>query len=139
MQDIDGYQDTDLPFVDDALEGPTEIEGMDYFPGNTEGHWLPDTVREMSPEEIAVSAVRAGIKKEILPPKGTLMVFDSVSDRGQHYTYAAIFVDGNWYLTGNGNFIPRDMTNADLMARLSSSTKRITNIKVAMTFDRIEN
>ena len=54
---------------------------------------------------------------------------------GKVLTYAAVFANDRWYLTGKGQLEARELTNRDFIDRLSQSD--ISNIEVATDFESI--
>ena len=56
---------------------------------------------------------------------------------GKVITYAAIFVNDRWYLTGKGELGNEALTNRDFVDRLSQSD--ISNIEVATAFESVSD
>ncbi|MET0886201.1 MAG: hypothetical protein ABWX92_07095 [Mycetocola sp.] len=129
---FDDDRDDDLagarPSADDLLErGDDKRAEAKVLMGGT-------TTREQS----AAARLRADLQKAQPMPDGTLIRFDSLDGRGNRYTYAGVFTNGQWYLTGNGSYFPREMAHHTLTTRLASSGYRIADLVVATAFEGIE-
>lgn len=65
-----------------------------------------ETLREISPAESFGEALSRELRarQRVEAPEGTVILFDlRFSRSGKGYTYAALWRDGQWWLTGNLN------------------------------------
>lgn len=81
----------------------------------------------------AVDAIRKDLKRVGRIEPGTVVKFVS----GGEYTYAALFVAGNWWLTGSAGHFTRTCSHAEFIERVLSGPD-ITDVQVATAWEFVK-
>lgn len=89
----------------------------------------------------ALERLRADLQKAQPMPEGTVIRFESVGENGRWdavvFVYAALFVNGRWYLTGDNSYFAKSYTHQGLMDVFASKGKAIQNIQLATEFESV--
>lgn len=97
----------------------------------------------------AVKTLRREVKRAKGVESGTIVTFDRLitetsrgvlirneeGDIGKVFQYAAIFVGGYWFFTGQGGMGSDRFTNAQFLERMAQAD--ISNVRVATEFEAI--
>ena len=94
----------------------------------------------MSKNSVA-ARLRRDLDRAKGPEVGSVIRFDSVSPAGYHeceerrYTYAAVFVNGHWYVTGAHGFSgEHSFTHGEFVAKVLAH-EGVQNIAIATDFE----
>lgn len=95
------------------------------------------------PKNSIAAQLRKDVDRAKGPEAGTVIRFESVSPDGCHeceqrrYTYAAVFVNDRWYLTGSQGFFGTHSFTHDQFVANVLAKEDIENIFVATDFEAV--